>query len=389
MNSPISEVLDALHHVTGFKPVPTDSGWKARCPVHDDSNPSLSVSETDDGNTLLHCYAGCDFKAIRDALGLQNNNVNSGMSTLSTSTKPQKTRGKEGFRRQGGGKSTFPTANDAVEALKKSLGNVSRYWTYHDGNGEPCGVILRWDSANGKDIRPVSRNCKGWIIGAMAEPRPLYQLPTLRDAKRVYITEGEKAADALRSLGIVATTSPHGSESPKKTDWQPLAGKECVILPDNDEPGQKYASKVADLLGEVRPLPRIKIVDLPDLPTKGDAFDFVELRRSTGQTDGDIAMEIEMIVVDSPSETVRPPIDPYQPFPTYTLPEPLRSFVSNGAKAIGCDPSYLALPLLSMTAAVVGSTRRIQLKRGWTARPFFGLPLLAKAEPARLRRSKR
>jgi hypothetical protein len=42
-------------------------------------------------------------------------------------------------------------------------------------------------------------------------------------------------------------------------------------------------------------------------------------------------------------------------------------FVNDGAKAIGCDPSYLALPVLTTLAAAIGDTHRLELKRGWGA----------------------
>jgi hypothetical protein len=61
----------------------------------------------------------------------------------------------------------------------------------------------------------------------------------------------------------------------------------------------------------------------------------------------------------------------YQPFPVDALPEPIRGFVAAGARAIGCDPSYLALPLLTAIAAAVGNTRRLELKRGWSAPPIL------------------
>jgi hypothetical protein len=60
------------------------------------------------------------------------------------------------------------------------------------------------------------------------------------------------------------------------------------------------------------------------------------------------------------------PVVAFVPFPVDVLPEPIRSFVTGSAKAIGCDPSYLALPLLSGLAAAIGNTRRIALKNGWT-----------------------
>lgn len=40
----------------------------ARCPAHDDHNPSLSISTGDEGRVLVHCYAGCSQDAVIDAL---------------------------------------------------------------------------------------------------------------------------------------------------------------------------------------------------------------------------------------------------------------------------------------------------------------------------------
>lgn len=42
----------------------------SQCPNHDDRNPSLSISEGDDGRVLMHCHAGCDPKDICDAIGV-------------------------------------------------------------------------------------------------------------------------------------------------------------------------------------------------------------------------------------------------------------------------------------------------------------------------------
>ncbi len=43
------------------------SDWMARCPAHDDRNPSLSISERD-GRVLVHCHAGCEQAAVIKAL---------------------------------------------------------------------------------------------------------------------------------------------------------------------------------------------------------------------------------------------------------------------------------------------------------------------------------
>jgi len=67
-----------------------------------------------------------------------------------------------------------------------------------------------------------------------------------------------------------------------------------------------------------------------------------------------------------PTTERSPPLPPFRPFPVDALPEPIRSFVIEGAAALGCDPSYIALPLLAALAAAVGNSRRIGPKRGWS-----------------------
>ena len=60
----------------------------------------------------------------------------------------------------------------------------------------------------------------------------------------------------------------------------------------------------------------------------------------------------------------------YRPFPTDTLPEPLQSVVKDGSAAIGCDPSLIALPMLSVCGSVLGNAVRLQAKVGWLVPPI-------------------
>jgi DNA primase len=46
---------------------PTNNGFLTLCLVHSDSQPSLSISEGNNGRVLLHCFAQCDYRAIADA----------------------------------------------------------------------------------------------------------------------------------------------------------------------------------------------------------------------------------------------------------------------------------------------------------------------------------
>ena len=83
------------------------------------------------------------------------------------------------------------------------------------------------------------------------------------------------------------------------------------------------------------------------------------VRWAQEDTNGEFKVEI-------PDSPLPQQVIPFRPFPTHVLPAALRGFVSGTAKAMGCDESYIALPLLSVLATAIGNSRRVQLKRGWT-----------------------
>lgn len=57
-----------LSRLDGVRATGTDQ-WVARCPAHDDRDPSLSIAEKDD-RVLIHCHAGCYVNEVVDAVGL-------------------------------------------------------------------------------------------------------------------------------------------------------------------------------------------------------------------------------------------------------------------------------------------------------------------------------
>jgi hypothetical protein len=216
------------------------------------------------------------------------------------------------------------------------------------------------------------RDAHGW------GGRPLYGLPDLLATpagSRVYVTEGEKAADAARAVGLVATTSPHGSKSASKADWSPVAGRDVVILPDHDDAGERYADDVARLAtaAGAKSVRVVRLVQLwAGMPEGGDMADLVEHRRGGGGDVDTIRAEVEALAdktepdASTPDEAGAGVVPAFKPFPVAVLPEPIRGFVNEAAKAIGCDASYIALPLLSGLASAIGNTHRIQLLRIWS-----------------------
>ena len=44
--------------------------WIARCPAHDDRDPSLAIREEQDGRILIKCFAGCSPEDVMTSVGL-------------------------------------------------------------------------------------------------------------------------------------------------------------------------------------------------------------------------------------------------------------------------------------------------------------------------------
>ena len=53
------------------------SGWMARCPAHDDREPSLSIRQSDNGKVLVRCHAGCNQEQVIAALRANSARVES------------------------------------------------------------------------------------------------------------------------------------------------------------------------------------------------------------------------------------------------------------------------------------------------------------------------
>ena len=360
------------------------NGWKASCPAHDDRQPSLSVSVGDDGRVLLYCHAGCKVEDVVSALGLEMRDLF-----------PENPFDRRVTNMDQHEEEIFNTLEAALETLDKRFGPHSKSWEYRDAYGRVVGVVVRWDDEkSGKTIRPISRVLDGrWAIRAMPHPRPLYRLPEIlktQEGDTVFVVEGEKCAEAMKCFcGLLATTSSGGAQAANKTDWSPLRGRHVVIIPDNDLAGEHYASEVTRLCRAIGAA-SVRILRLTnyatELPEGGDIEDVLTSHDWCGIPLGDVASFDDLVnwlletVKTTPEATVAEakvdaitdddPLE-FQPFPVDALPEPVRSFVINGAQAIGCDTSYLALPLLTAIAAAIGNTRRLELKRGWLVPPIL------------------
>jgi len=117
-----------------------------------------------------------------------------------------------------------------------------------------------------------------------------YRLPQLLQAETVFVVEGEKDVAILERLGLVATCNPGGAGK-----WQPsynvnFTGKKVAVLPDNDDPGRTHAREVARNLYDAAL--SVKLIELPDLPKKGDVSDWIQA--------GGTAEELVRLIEEAP-----------------------------------------------------------------------------------------
>ena len=106
----------------------------------------------------------------------------------------------------------------------------------------------------------------------------------------IFVAEGEKDADRLVSLGFVATCNPGGAGKWQSDYAEFFRGRDVAVLPDNDTAGHDHARSVAANLAPGAA--RVRILDLPDLPPKGDVSDWLD--------DGGTCEALERLVADAP-----------------------------------------------------------------------------------------
>lgn len=164
---------------------------------------------------------------------------------------------------------------DPRPARRGGLGQEDQVYRYHGLDGKVLFEVVRFK--NPKDFRqrqPKGNGKYQWDLKGI-EP-VLYKLNILAaadPATPIWITEGEKDADRLGALGLLATTNPMGAGKWRDSYAETLRGRHVAIIPDNDDKGRDHAQQVARSLHGVAA--SVRIVELPGVPDKGDASDYL------------------------------------------------------------------------------------------------------------------
>jgi DNA primase len=191
------------------------SGFVACCPVHEDHEPSLSITDAGD-KPLVKCHAGCDQAAVVDALKALG---------------------------------LWPEHEQRPETIEA-------IYDYTDEHGDLLYQIVR--KPGKKFLQRYPDGAGGWIW--KKHPRQvLYHLREVLGNPIVFVVEGERDVETLRSHGFVATCEAGGAKAP----WLPqftealarpvlIEGeefkREVILIPDNDKPGRQRVLRIARAL---------------------------------------------------------------------------------------------------------------------------------------------
>jgi uncharacterized protein DUF927 len=247
VNSHALRVLDELDMVRRIPNGPSNerllSTFSCRCPAHDDENPSGYVLIFRDGGFSIGCRASCLRADILAALNLR------------------------------------PADLAAPRLASRSTGKLIETYDYVDEGGNLLYQACRSSGPKGKRFFMRRRAPSGGWINSLAGVRQVpYRLPALiqaiREGQTVHVTEGEKDADRLTSIGFAATTNAMGAGKWRSEFNSFFAGADVVLLADNDKAGHEHAQAVAQHLCSLAT--RLRVVSFPEAGPKGDVSDWLD-----------------------------------------------------------------------------------------------------------------
>lgn len=232
-------MLSKIVQITKAKP--SGSGYLGHCPAHEDSNPSLSITQKDD-KILLHCHRGCSQLDVITALKSQQ--------AWHAQTEP-----------------TPPVQ-----------------YVYTDEEGTPIYIKFRYFPKNWSIKYYQNGELKAGGLSSSGTRRVLYNLAGIEKAKAdnqpIFFVEGEKDAETLIKLGFCATTTDAGAGAGKAKPelLESLAGLNVIVMGDNDEVGLSFSDELEKSLAAVaKQIQRIILPSQVDgKPTK-DITDYLNI----------------------------------------------------------------------------------------------------------------
>ncbi len=408
-NEHLQQLGQKLHN---FKQIGQNQ-WYAICPCHDDKKPSLSISLGNDNRILMKCHAGCKTEDICRSLSISMsdlfdpNQVKKKTPDSMTHDTYYNYLNEDGklmyqvcrmgdkrfFQRQPDGQSGWLNHLRGVTSILYQLpklkeANVKDYIFIPEGEKDvnrllkegfnaTCnsGGAGKWDKI--ADLYPLlgyrivilpdndqpGREHAKQVAESLheiASELKILHLPDLKEKGDVsdWLDSGNTVFDLLQLADQAENLV--GKDLTNHPAWQPqFAESEMGMANMENQTTAKDTIPISTSQAEAATQHGNKQVGqaMPD-GFDGDGDCKIENRGRHCQAGPDLqTQDNENLDIDE--------VMPYKAFPTDLLPYPLNDFVNQTATSIGCDPSYVALPMLSSLASAIGNTRRLQIRDGW------------------------
>lgn len=194
--------MTAAEIAEGLEARRTGCGWIARCPAHEDDTFSFHLSEGRYGKTLVHCFGGCSQRTVIAAL-----------------------------------------RDRGLWTEHHEPRRIVAEFNYTDASGKQLYQIVR---CSRKGFRHRYPDGAGAWIWKKHPNQVLYRLDEVLQSQIVFIVQQEEDVETLRAWGFVATTLAGGVSAPWLASFNDaLQGRECIIIPTNNNAGWDRAKIIA------------------------------------------------------------------------------------------------------------------------------------------------
>jgi DNA-binding transcriptional ArsR family regulator len=230
----------------------------AHCPAHDDANPSLSLTEKADGTLLWKCFAGCSQDAVREALerlaGVQ--------PATARPIAPRRNAGRQPATAQ-----AQPLTLAALADAKQL--DAEKLIAWHVRELPDGGIEILYLTREGELHAVQYRyalegdNRFKWRKGDTPILYGLWRLCEWTDSDTLYLCEGTSDTWTLWHADLPALGIPSATYW-REEWWREVEGFERIVLiPDNDEAGEKLARAIAKTCPE-HLRERVQVLQLPE-----------------------------------------------------------------------------------------------------------------------------
>jgi len=248
--------------------------FKCCCPLPDHKDTNASFYVNDDQNVFKCHGCGKSGSVIDLVMELEKLPVKAAIARLSNKEDEKE-----------------PIKVKVVPKVSKNQAppKLTDEFIYKNETGTPVFFVKRFlDSDGGKTFRQGYINDKGVEIMSMKDVKRIpYNLHLFGAEGILWHAEGEKCAEALWSIGLTGTTTAGGSGGWLDAYSSYYKDRDVVILPDHDEPGEKYCKEVMDSLRHVAKSIRVLRLGGPGRKKGFDVADFIKELKDEFEAEND------------------------------------------------------------------------------------------------------